>query len=190
MSRNFLVGNFGRIAGPITKEKARLEAGLLPQNAGMFLPVILPDQMVDDAVGFVDVVDGAIAQAPDGRIIFLAGNVVMRLVEQFEGAVKAAGAIHVRIDGRMVVQILAVVDGGALDFVDRFVDFLNGVLLFVVHMLGRRQLAEVSARVPQVSESVQVGGMPSRFVSERQGGANGNNKHEYGTMACGFHSLL
>jgi hypothetical protein len=156
----------------------------------MFLPVILADQVIDNAVGFVDVVDGAIAQAADGRIVFFAGDVVMGLVEQFKGAVKAAGAIHVRIDGRMVVQILAVIDGGALDFADGFVDFLNGVLLFVVHVLGRRQLAQVSARMPQVSESVQVGGMPSRFVGEGQGSADSDKEYEYGTMACGFHSLL
>ncbi len=43
--------------------------------------MILPDQMIHDAVGFIDVVDGAIAQAADGRIVFLAGNVVMGLVE-------------------------------------------------------------------------------------------------------------
>jgi hypothetical protein len=156
----------------------------------MFLPVILPDQVIDNAVGFVDVVDGAVAQSADGRIIFLAGDVVMRLVEQLRSAVKAAGAIHVRIDGRMVIQVFAVIDGSLLDFPNGFVDFLNGMLLFVVHVLGRRELAQVGASVPQVGESVQIGGMPSGFIGEGEGGADSDKKYDYGTMACGFHSLL
>ncbi len=103
---------------------------------------------------------------------------------------KTAGAIQVRIDLRMVVQILAVIDGGVLDFADGFVDFFDGVLLFVVHVLGCGELAQMGAGMAQVSESVQIGGMPSGFVGEGQGSAKSDHKHEYGTMACGFHSLL
>ena len=46
--------------------------------------------MFDDAVRFVDVAEGAIAQTAHGRIIFFAGDIIVRLVEQFQGAVIAA----------------------------------------------------------------------------------------------------
>jgi len=57
-------------------------------------------------------------------------------------------------------------------------------------MFGRGELAQMSARVPQVGEGVQVSRMPSRFVSESQSGAHGDEKYEYGAMSCSFHSLL
>jgi hypothetical protein len=42
--------------------------------------------------------------------------------------VETAAPIEARINRRMVVQILAVIDGGFLDFVDGFIDFVNGFL--------------------------------------------------------------
>ena len=138
----------------------------------------------------VNVVDGAITQAVDGRIIFLAGNVVVRLVEQFQGAVKSAAVIHVRIDRRMVIQVFTIINGGVLDLADGFVDFFDGMLLFVIHVVGRRQLAQVGAGVAQVGKSMQVGGMPSRFVSESKSSADSNKEYEYGTKTCAFHGLL
>jgi ethanolamine utilization microcompartment shell protein EutS len=56
--------------------------------------------MIDDAMGFVDVMKGAIAKAAHGRVIFFAGDIVVSFVEQFHGAVIASGAIHARIDRR------------------------------------------------------------------------------------------
>ena len=47
----------------------------------------LPDDVIDDAMRLIDVMNGAIAESADGRIIFFAGDIVVRLVEQFEGAV-------------------------------------------------------------------------------------------------------
>jgi hypothetical protein len=104
--------------------------------------------------------------------------------------VKAAAALHVGVDRRMVIQILAIINGGVLDFPDGFVDLFDGVLFFVVHVVGRSQLTQVSARMAQVGERVQVSRMPSRFVSESQGRASGKKKHEYGAMSYSFHSLL
>jgi hypothetical protein len=173
-----------------SKEKARLLAGLSLRKSEKFLPVILDDQVIDDAVGLVDVMDGAIAQSADAGIIFFAGNVVVRLVEELEGAVKAASAVHAGVDRRMVFQVLAVINRGMLDFADGLIDFFDGVLFFAVHMFGRRELAQVSAGVTQVGEGMQVGRMPSGFVSESQSGADGDKKHEYGAMSYSFHSLL
>lgn len=160
------------------------------ERGTVFLPVILHDQVVDEAVGFVDMVEGAIAQPSDRRIIFFAGNIVVRFVEQFLSPVKAASAVHVGVDRRMVVKVLTVINRGMLDFPNRFIDLVDGVLLFPVHVPSGRQLAEVSARMPQVGERMQVGRMPSRLVSKSQSGADSKEKHEYSATSYSFHSLL
>jgi hypothetical protein len=121
---------------------------------GNLLSSSLPDDVIDDAMRFIDVMNGAIAQTADGRIVFFAGNIVVRFVEQFQGTVKAAFAVHVGIDRRMVIQILAIIDGGVLDLTNGFVDLLNGVLFFIVDTIGRREAAQVGARVTKVGERV------------------------------------
>jgi hypothetical protein len=126
----------------------------------------LHDQVIDDAVRFVDVPDGAIAQTTHRRVIFFTGDIVVRFVQQFQRAMIAAGAFHVRIDRRVIVQILAVINGSPLDFVDGFVNLFDGVLFFFVHVMGGSQVLQVSARVPQVGKRMQVCRMPSRFVGK------------------------
>jgi hypothetical protein len=150
----------------------------------------LPDDVIDDAMRLIDVMNGAIAQSADGGIIFLAGDIVVRFVEQFEGAVKAAFAIHVGIDRRMVFQILAIVDGGVLDFANGFVDLFNRSLFFIIDAIGRRELAQMSSRVTKVGERVQIRRMAAWFVGEGKCGAHGDKKHDYGAMTCSSHNLL
>jgi hypothetical protein len=82
--------------------------------------------LFDVMMGPVDVFEGAPLQALRERVVLLLSNVPMGLVDQLEGAVKAAGPIHSGIDRRMMVEVLAVVDGSLLDFVDGLVDFVNG----------------------------------------------------------------
>src|ERR1700735_2787435 len=156
----------------------------------MLLPVVLHDEVIDDAMSLVDMMDRAIAQTADGRIIFFAGDVVVRLVQQFQGAVEASPAVPVGVDRRMVVQVLTVINRGVLDFADRLVDLVDGVLFFAVHMFGRRHLTQMRARMTQISESMQVGRMPSRFVGESHDGAEGNDHRKYGAVSYSFHSLL
>ena len=134
--------------------------------------------MIDHAVRFIDVVEGAIAQSTHCRIIFFAGDIVVRFIQQFHRAVVSAGPVHMRIDRRMIVQILAVVDRGALDLSNGFVDFFNGVLFLFVHVMRWRQVLQVSARVPQIAQRVQISRMPSWFVSEAYRRADGNKKRE------------
>ena len=50
--------------------------------------------MIDDVVGFVDVQDGAIPQAAHRGIVFFVGDVVVRFIQQFEGAMESTGAIQ------------------------------------------------------------------------------------------------
>jgi hypothetical protein len=150
----------------------------------------LHDQVIDDAVGFVDVMQGAVAQAARGGIVFFARDVVVSFIEQFHGAVKAAGAVHAGIDWRMIVQVLAVVDRGALDLIDGFVDLFNGVLFLFIHVMRWSEVLKMGAGVAQVGEGVQVGWMPSRFVGESNGGAQSDKKYDYGATSCSFHGLL
>jgi len=146
--------------------------------------------VIDDAVRFVDVAEGAIAQTTHRRIIFFAGDIIVRLVEQFQGAVIAASVSHMRIDRRMVIQILAIVNRSALDLSDGFVDLGDGVIFFSIHPAGPCLAFQMSARVAQVGERVQVCRMPPRFIGEGQRGAGGNKEQEYGAKSCSFHGLL
>jgi hypothetical protein len=134
--------------------------------------------VIDDAMRFIDVMEGAIAQTAYGRIILFACDVVVRLVQQFQRAMKAAAAFHLRIDRRMVVQILPVVNRSPLNLVDRSVDLFDGVLFFLIHVIGGGQVFQMSARMPQVGKRVQVRRMPSRFVSEGERGADSHKKRE------------
>ncbi len=139
---------------------------------------------------FVNVPESAIAQTAHGGIIFFAGDIVVRLVEQFQGAVIAASASHVRIDRRMVIQILAIIDRGALDFSDGFVDLLDGVIFFSIHTAGPCSTLQMGAGVAQVGKGMQVRRMPPRFIGEGQRGAGSNKEQEYSAISCSFHGLL
>jgi len=160
------------------------------ENWTLLVAGSLHDQVIDDAVRFVDVAEGAIAQTAHGGIIFFAGDIIVRLVEQFQSAVIAASASYVRIYRRMVIQILAIINRGALDLSDGFVDLLDGVIFFSIHAARPCSSLQVSARVAQVGERVQVGRMPSGFIGEGQRGAGSNKEQEYGAISCSFHGLL
>jgi hypothetical protein len=150
----------------------------------------LNDEMIDDAVGFVDAMKAAIPKAAHGRVIFFAGNVIVSFVEQLHCAVKAAGSVHSRIDRRMIVQIFAVIDRGPLDFLDSFVDFVDCVFFFLVHVLSRGKVFQMSAGMPQVGQGMEIRRMSTRFAGETQGGADGKKKNNQGAMSCDFHGLL
>jgi hypothetical protein len=143
----------------------------------------LHDYVIDDVVGLVDVMERTIAQTAGIRIIFLTGDIVVRLVQKFQRAMETARSIHAGIDGRMVVEIFAIINRGPFDLIDCSVDFANGALFFVVDRVGWHEPVEISARVTQVGERVQVGGMPSGFVGPGQSGAQGNQKHQHSTMS-------
>jgi len=138
----------------------------------------LPHQFIDNVMCFVDMMDGAIAQTSYGRVVFFASDIVVCLIQQFLRAVKAAGAIQSSIDRRMIVQVLAIVNRGPFNFVDRLVNLADRVLFFFIHVMGRGQVFEMSAGVPQIGQCMEIGWMPSRFVGKAQGGAESNHQCE------------
>jgi len=73
----------------------------------------------------------------------------MRLIEQFQGAMQAAGPRETGVHRRMIVQILAVVDARLLDFGDGVVDFMDG-LLFLVAQLAAIGTLQMGAGVAQI----------------------------------------
>jgi hypothetical protein len=137
------------------------------------LPVVLMDDVIDDAVRFVNMSKSAVAQAARPRIIFFACDVIVRFVEQFQRAMKTAAAVQARIDRRMIVQVLAVIDGGVLDFADSLVDLIDGVLLLVILPFRVSKVAQMGAGVTQIGQRVQICRMSARIVSEAQGRAQG-----------------
>jgi hypothetical protein len=100
----------------------------------------------------------------------------VRLVQQFQRAMVTARSIHAGIDGRMVGQIFAIINRRAFDLIDCSVDFVNGALFFVVNPVGRREPVEVSPRVTQISERVQVSGMSSGFIRPRSERCTGQSE--------------
>jgi hypothetical protein len=78
----------------------------------------------------------------------------------------------------MIVQILAVIDRSSLNFIDGFVDLVNCVLFFFVHVISGRWVLQVSAGVPKIGKGVQVCRMSSRLVSKTHSGAKSNEKRE------------
>ncbi len=138
----------------------------------------LNDQVIDDVMRFVDVVQRAIPKTSHRWIVFFSCDVIVGLIQQLLGAMKTASASHPRIDWRVVIQILAVVDRSPLNFVDGFVDLVDGVLFLFVHVIGGSQVLQMSAGMPQIGQRVQIGRMPSRFLGNAQRGASGKNKHE------------
>jgi hypothetical protein len=165
------------LPGPVSKEEPLKASSLL-------------DQVIDDAMRFVDVMKSAVTKTPDGRVIFFPSNVIVSFIQQVLGAVKAPGAIHSCIDWRMIVQILAVVNRSTLNFFDSFVDLVYCVLFLFIHVMRGSQVFQMSASVPQIGKRVQVCRMLSRFVSKTQGSAHSNKKYEQGAMSCNFHGFL
>src|SRR5580692_5997940 len=137
----------------------------------------------------VDVAKGARLEAVGKAIVFFFGDVAMRLVEQFGCAMQTAAPVEVRVDGRMIVNILSVFDGGAFDFVDGLIDFANGDSLLFTQFATIGTL-QMSASVTKVGQGVKVRGMLPRRLrrcgekrrDEQQ--KRGDNEHQF---ASGFH---
>ncbi len=120
---------------------------------------------IDVVMGAVDVVEDAGLQATGGGIIFLVGYVLMSFAEQVAGLVQMAAPGEVRVDRFVLIDVLAVVDGGFLDFVDGFVDFLDGLMFFGVNGAAIGAIGEMSAGVPQIGKGVEIGGMLALSVN-------------------------
>jgi hypothetical protein len=66
----------------------------------------------------------------------------------------------------MIVQVFAVINRGMLDLCDRPVDLCDGVIFLSIHTAGPCPMLQMSARMAEVREGVEVGRMPSCFVGK------------------------
>jgi hypothetical protein len=106
----------------------------------------------------IDVRKHATLQTPRRGIVFFLGHVTMSLVQQFAGVMQTSGPGLVRVNVNVIVDVLAVIDGGLLDFIDGVVDIINCSALFGMQRSAIGALQKTSG-VPQVGKSVQVSGM-------------------------------
>ena len=103
-------------------------------------------------MGFVDVLQSPVLQAPGIGIVFLFLYVVMGFVEQLKSFAEAVDALEVGVDRRTIGKVFAVLNSGMLDFADSGVDFIDGMLLLVVNVLVGTHAREVRPRVAEVIE--------------------------------------
>jgi hypothetical protein len=133
---------------PAPAESAEIQVRLSSCANGFF----------DVVMGFVDVHDGSRLKALGEPVVLFLGDVAMGFVDQLESAMKATGPIHVGIDRRMIVDVLAVVDGSFLNLVDGFIDFADGQGLVLAECAAVRVL-EMRSGVTQVLQGVEIGRM-------------------------------
>jgi hypothetical protein len=120
---------------------------------------------IDVVMGAVDVVEDASLEAASIGIVFFMSYVLMGLAQQVAGLVQVAAPGEVSVDRFVFVDVLAVVDGSLLDFVDGLVDFLDGLMLFDVNGAAVGTMLEMGASVPQIRKSVEVSGMLALSVN-------------------------
>ncbi len=108
----------------------------------------------------VDVAKSALLEPLGETIVFFTGDIVVSFIEKFDGAVETAGPVEMSVNRGMVVEILAVIDSGFLNFVDGVVNFVDG-FLFLITELAMIGAIEMSASVAKVSQSVKIGWMSS-----------------------------
>ena len=81
-------------------------------------------------VGAIDMADHAVTQPARFGIIFFFLDIVMSLVQKLAGIMQASDPGFVRVNGRMISNVLAIVNCGVFDFFDGVVDFCYGGALF------------------------------------------------------------
>jgi len=98
------------------------------------------NRFLDVVVRLVDVFKCALLEALGEGIVFFLGNVIVGLVHEFERTVETAAPVEASVNREMIVEILAVVDGSFLDFVDGFIDFVYGLLFLITQFPAIRAL--------------------------------------------------
>jgi hypothetical protein len=119
------------------------------------------DRFLDVLVGFVDVLQRAHLKALSKRVVFFLGYVVMSLVDKLKSPVETSAPVEAGINGRMIVQVLAIIDGRSLDFADSFIDIVDGFLFLFAQFPAVGPL-EMSPGMAQIRQSMQISRMLPR----------------------------
>jgi hypothetical protein len=141
------------LAPPQRRPQHRLGLALL-HTAPLF-PMRSPDGIVHRAVGLVDVVYSAIPHAPRLGYVFCLCGIVVCPIQQLQSLAEAPVGTHAYIDGRVIFEVLAVIDRGPLDLGDCGIDLTNR--MFFVPLNGWPcNLVQIGARQTQIGKRVQV----------------------------------
>src|SRR5580704_12735381 len=144
------------------------------QNVPLLLPIFrLPSYalvMFDDRDRFihmmmclVEMVQNPRLKSLRGRIVFFLAAIANCPVENFARLVQSPSPRPVRIHRFMIFQTFSVIDGGHLQFVDRFIDVMNRISLLRTELSTVRTLQK-RPRESQIRKRVHV----TRMVSFSQ----------------------
>jgi hypothetical protein len=113
------------------------------------------NRFLNVVVSLIDVLQGSMLQTLREGIVLFLGHIAVSLLEQLGSAVETTGPIQMAVNRRVIVQILAIVDGGLLDFTDRGIDFPNcdGFFFSELTSIGTLQ---VGAGVTQIGQRVKI----------------------------------
>jgi hypothetical protein len=144
-------------------------------------------RLLDDVNGFLDVVvrlvdvfESALLETLGEGVVFFLGHIVVGFVDEFESPVETAAPIETCVNRRMIVDVLAVVDGGFLDFVDGLINFVDGMLFLVTQFTAVGTL-QMSASVAEIGQCVKIRWMLSRRLRLcRSENNRRNNEQERG----------
>jgi hypothetical protein len=133
-------------------------AAAFPKHAEENLLLDNFDGFLDVMMRLVDVLQSTLLEALGEGIVFFLGDVAVSFVDELECPVQAAAPIKVRVDRWIIVEVLSVIDRGFLDLFNGVVDFVNG-FLFLFSQLPAVRALQVSPRLPEIGERVQIGRM-------------------------------
>ena len=137
------------VGAPVSRAMNRNQKPKLVDEVNSFL---------DMAMCFFDVFEGPRLQTLSVGVVLFLGYVTAGAIEKFDCAVQTPAPLHVVVHRRMVVEVLAVVDGSLLNLVDRSVDFVNGFAFLLAEFAAVGAL-QMSARYAQIRKRVQIARM-------------------------------
>ena len=127
------------------------------------------NRFVDVMMRFVKMFYDARLQPLGMRIVFFLAAIGDGLVQQIAGLVQTSLPRPVWVHRRVIRYIFPVVDGGALNFPDRFVNLVDGVAFLMLKRSAVGTFQETSG-VPQIGKRPQIVGMFSlskKFLRHR-----------------------
>ncbi len=140
-------------------------------------------------MGTVNVHDHAVSQTSRFRVIFFLFDIVMRLVQKRAGLVQASGPRIVRVHGSVIINVLAVIECGGLDFSYRMVDLFDRGALFSVQSAAVGAL-QVCPRIAQIGKGVQVSWMLAlrADILRREREQESDRRGDHSNSGKSFHS--
>jgi len=119
----------------------------------------------------IDVLVSRISPTAGAAVIFFAAQIGASRAQQVHDFAEAFAAFESQVDARMVVQVFAVEDGGAIDFADGGFGLVIGLdqMARYIRFLANTQ-QELSGS--QITAGTQICGMPAGCIGIHRGWRN------------------